>query len=454
MAFQSINPTTGAVLETFEPTTPAALEGVLARADAASRAWRRQPYAIRAALLREAGRLLRERKSRYAKTMALEMGKPLPQGEAESEKCALACEYYAEHADAMLAPEERRTDASRSYVRFDPLGPVLAVMPWNYPFWQVFRFAAPALMAGNVGILKHAPNVSRCALEIEALFRDAGYPAGVFQTILVEPDVVARVIADDRVRAVTLTGSPRAGASVAEQAGRHLKKSVLELGGSDPFIVLADADVHAAARAAAEARLINSGQSCIAAKRFIVVEAVADQFLDAFGAALRQRTVGDPLQPGTDVGPQARIDLRASLHRQVEQSVARGARLVFGGRVPEGPGAFYPPTLLAAVNPGMPAFDEETFGPVAAVIRVRDESDAVRVANASVYGLGASLWTRDRERAERLAGEIDSGCVFVNAVVKSDPRLPFGGVKRSGYGRELSEYGLREFVNIKAVSIA
>ena len=454
MTFQSINPTTGAQLETFEATTPAALEVVLAQADAAWRGWRRRSDAARAVLLREAGRLLRDRKSRYARTMALEMGKPLPQGEAEAEKCALACDYYAEHAAAMLALENRRTEASRSYVRFDSLGPILAVMPWNYPFWQVFRFAAPALMAGNVGILKHAPNVSRCALELDALFRDAGFPAGVFQTILVEPDVVARVIADDRVRAVTLTGSPRAGGSVAEQAGRHLKKAVLELGGSDPFIVLADADVRAAARAAAEARLVNSGQSCIAAKRFIVVEAVANQFLDCFGAELGQRKVGDPLQPGTDIGPQARTDLRASLHRQVEESVARGARLLFGGRLPEGPGAFYPPTLLTAVSPGMPAFDEETFGPVAAVIHARDEGEAIRLANASAYGLGASLWTGDRERAERLAAEIEAGCVFVNAIVKSDPRLPFGGIKRSGYGRELSEYGLREFVNIKTVSIA
>jgi succinate-semialdehyde dehydrogenase/glutarate-semialdehyde dehydrogenase len=309
-------------------------------------------------------------------------------------------------------------------------------------------------MAGNVGILKHAPNVSRCALEIEALFRDAGFPVGVFQAIFVEPDVVARVIADDRVRAVTLTGSPRAGASVAERAGRHLKKTVLELGGSDPFIVLADADIAAAARAAAEARLVNSGQSCIAAKRFIVVAAVADRFLEAFGAELERRKVGDPLQPGTEVGPQARIDLRASLHRQVEESVARGARLVFGGRVPEGPGAFYPPTLLTAVGPGMPAFDEETFGPVAAVIRARDEADALRLANASAYGLGASLWTEDRKRAERLAAELDAGCVFINAIVKSDPRLPFGGIKRSGHGRELSTAGIREFVNLKTVYVA
>ena len=454
MTFQSINPATGDLLETFDETGAAALENVLARADMAWGDWRRQPYARRAKLLREAGRLLRERKSRYARTMALEMGKPLAQGEAEAEKCALGCDYYAEHAATLLDVDERPTEASRSYVRFDPLGPVLAVMPWNYPFWQVFRFAAPALMAGNVGILKHAPNVSRCALEIHELFRDAGFPPGVFQSIFVDPETVARVIADDRVRAVTLTGSPRAGSSVAEQAGRHLKKTVLELGGSDPFIVLADADVAAAARAGAEARLVNSGQSCIAAKRFIVVDAVANQFLDCFGAELGKRRVGDPLQPGTDVGPQARIDLRTTLHRQVEESVSRGARLLFGGRIPDGPGAFYPPTLLSAVSPGMPAFDEETFGPVAAVIRARDEGDAIRLANASAYGLGASLWTRDRDRAERLAGEIEAGCVFVNAIVKSDPRMPFGGIKRSGYGRELSDYGLREFVNIKGVWMA
>jgi succinate-semialdehyde dehydrogenase / glutarate-semialdehyde dehydrogenase len=454
MTFRSVNPATGDLLEIFEETGPATLESMLARADAAWRDWRRQSFAARAALLREAGRLLRERKGRYARTMALEMGKPLPQGEAEAEKCAVACDYYAEHAATMLAPEDRPTEASRSYVRCDPLGPVLAVMPWNYPFWQVFRFAAPALMAGNVGILKHAPNVSRCALEIEALFREAGFPAGTFQAVLVEPDVVARVIADSRIRAVTLTGSPRAGGSVAELAGRYLKKTVLELGGSDPFIVFADADLTAAARAAADARLVNSGQSCIAAKRFIVVEAIADQFVDSFGAELGRRKVGDPLLPGTEVGPQARTDLRASLHRQVQDSVARGARLLFGGRVPEGAGAFYPPTLLTAVSPGMPAFDEETFGPVAAVIRARDEAEALRLANASAYGLGASLWTRDRECAERLAGEIEAGCVFVNALVKSDPRLPFGGIKRSGYGRELSEFGLREFVNVKGVWIA
>jgi succinate-semialdehyde dehydrogenase/glutarate-semialdehyde dehydrogenase len=327
-------------------------------------------------------------------------------------------------------------------------------MPWNFPFWQVFRFAAPALMAGNAGVLKHASNVPRCALAIEEIFREAGFPRGLFATALVGSSAVAALIADPRIVAVTLTGSDSAGSKIAEQAGRVLKKTVLELGGSDPFIVLADADLAAAARTAADARLVNSGQSCIAAKRFIVVEAVADQFLERFLAELRSRRMGDPLARETQVGPQARGDLRDSLHKQVEESVKRGAKLLLGGEIPAGKGAFYPPTLLAAVDKGMPAFDEETFGPVAAVIRAKDEADAVRLANDSAFGLGASLWTRDRARAERMAKQIEAGAVFVNALVKSDPRLPFGGIKRSGYGRELSEYGIREFVNIKSVWIA
>ncbi len=451
MTIASINPATGELLETFPETSGAELDRILARAVAAFHDWSRCPLAARTRPLREAARLLRERKGRYARTMAREMGKPLAQGEAEAEKCAWACDYYAEHAEQFLAPVVRPTDAARSYVRFDALGPVLAIMPWNFPFWQVFRFAAPALAAGNAGILKHAPNVSRCALEIEQLFREAGFPDGLFRAVLLPNEAVAPVIADPRIRAVTLTGSDRAGSQVAQQAGQHLKKTVLELGGSDPFIVLADANLDEAARTAADARLLNSGQSCIAAKRFIVVEPVFDRFLERFVTAVAARRLGDPLAAGTDVGPQARADLRANLQRQVEESVRRGAKLVLGGRVPEGPGFFYPPSVLTAVTNGMPAFDEEVFGPVAAVIRVRDDADAVRVANASPYGLGAAVWTEDRERGERLAAELEVGSVFVNGLVKSDPRLPFGGVKQSGYGRELSEFGLREFVNVKSV---
>jgi succinate-semialdehyde dehydrogenase/glutarate-semialdehyde dehydrogenase len=454
MSIQSVNPATGEVLETFAETPPAEIERILAAAHAAFLEWRTVPFAARSERMREAARVLRAAKAEHARTMVLEMGKPIVQAEAEVDKCAWACEYYAEHAEAFLVEQPRETDASKSYVRFDPLGPVLAVMPWNFPYWQVFRFAAPALMAGNAGILKHASNVPRCALAIEKVFRDAGFPRGLFASVLVEPPAVATIIADSRIVAVTLTGSDRAGSKIAEQAGRVLKKTVLELGGSDPFIVLADADLAAAAKSAAEARLVNSGQSCIAAKRFIVVEPVADQFVERFVAELKSRRMGDPLARETQVGPQARMDLRDSLHHQVEESIRRGAKRLLGGEIPIGKGAFYPPTLLAAVDKGMPAFDEETFGPVAAVIRAKDDADAVRLANDSVFGLGASIWTGDRARAERMAAQIEAGAVFVNGVVKSDPRLPFGGIKRSGYGRELSEYGIREFVNIKSVWIA
>jgi succinate-semialdehyde dehydrogenase/glutarate-semialdehyde dehydrogenase len=454
MSIQSINPATDEVLESFEETSSVKLDNVLTGAHAAFLDWRNTPVATRARSMREAASVLRARRGGYARTMTLEMGKPIVQAEAEVDKCAWVCDYYADHAEGFLAEQPRETDASRSYIRFDPLGPVLAVMPWNFPFWQVFRFAAPALMAGNAGILKHASNVPGCALAIEEVFRDAGFPPGLFSTVLVGPSAVGQLIADPRIVAVTLTGSDRAGSQVAEQAGRALKKSVLELGGSDPFIVLADADLAAAAKTAADARLINSGQSCIAAKRFIVVEPVADAFLERFLDELRSRRMGNPLARETQVGPQARADLRESLHRQVDESIKRGAKRLLGGEIPAGKGAFYPPTLLAAVDKGMPAFDEETFGPVAAVIRAKDEADAVRLANDSSFGLGASLWTQDRARAERVAAQVEAGSVSVNGIVKSDPRLPFGGIKRSGYGRELSEYGIREFVNIKSVWIA
>jgi len=451
---QSINPATGDVVESFAETSRRELEGILDQSDRAFQDWRRRPWSERSRLLRVAAGVLRNQKSSYARAMALEMGKPLAQGEAEAEKCATVCDYYAEHGAAFLEQQPRDLDGTASFVRFDPIGPVLAIMPWNFPFWQVFRFAAPALAAGNVGLLKHASNVTRCALLIEEVFRDAGFPEGVFRSLILRNSAVGDVIADARVRAVTLTGSERAGSAVAEQAGHHLKKTVLELGGSDAFIVLADADLARAARTAADARLINSGQSCIAAKRFIVVDAVADRFEERFVAEMRSRVMGDPLAAGTEVGPQARVDLRTALHRQVQQSVRRGARLVTGGTIPSGAGAFYPPTVLLDVRPGMPAFDEEVFGPAAAVIRARDEADAIRLANASPFGLGAAVWTEDRARGRRIAAELDVGCVFVNALVRSDPRLPFGGVKRSGYGRELAEFGLREFVNIKSVAVA
>jgi succinate-semialdehyde dehydrogenase/glutarate-semialdehyde dehydrogenase len=454
MSIETINPATGEVLERFEETSAEAIERALAGAQATFREWRDVPFGERSRLMRRAAEVLRARKADHARAMTLEMGKPITQSDAEVDKCAWVCDYYAEHAEGMLAEQPRETDASRSYVRFDPLGPVLAVMPWNFPFWQVFRFAAPALMAGNVGVLKHASSVPRCALAIEEVFREAGFPRGAFTTLLIGSRAVGAIIADPRIAAVTLTGSDAAGRMVAERAGRELKKTVLELGGSDPYIVLADADVDVAARTAADARLLNSGQSCIAAKRFIAVEAVADRFIERFRDELASRRVGDPLARDTQVGPQARVDLRDGLHAQVAESIRRGARLLLGGEVPPGKGAFYPPTLLAAVDRGMPAFDEETFGPVAAVIRAKDESDAIRLANDSAFGLGAALWTRDRSRAERLAARIEAGAVFVNGLVKSDPRLPFGGIKTSGYGRELSEYGIREFVNIKSVWMA
>ena len=455
MSLRSVNPTDGSLVREYAETTSGEVAGALAAAARAFEAWRRTTFAERASVLRRAGVHLRERRSELARLMALEMGKPVAQGRGEAEKCAWVCDHYAEHAERLLAPEVVATDASKSYVAFEPLGPVLAVIPWNFPFWQVFRFAAPALMAGNVGLLKHASNVSGCALAIEELLHAAGVPREAFRALLVPSSRVGALVEAPEVAAVTLTGSTPAGRSIAAKAGSVLKKTVLELGGSDPYVVLEDADIEKTAETCAVARLVNGGQSCIAAKRFVVVEPVRARFEELLVERIRARRTGDPLQEGVHVGPQARRDLRDDLHRQVQASVARGARVLLGCTVPEGPGAFYPPSVLSGVVPGMPAFDEELFGPVAAVVAAKDEKDAIRLANHTVFGLGAAVFTRDLERGERIArNELAAGSCFVNAFVKSDPRLPFGGIRESGYGRELGIFGIREFVNVKTVYVA
>ncbi len=446
-----INPTTEEPLPTPPFTTEQEVENILLRAGESFQTWRRTSLTRRSAPMKSAAIVLRRQRDTLAKLMALEMGKPLLAGEQEVEKCAWTCDYFSDHAHEMLEPQETPTDAARSYVRYDPLGPVLAIMPWNFPFWQVFRFAAPALLAGNVGVLKHAPNVPGCALAIEAIFTEAGFPPGVFSSILIPNERAAAVIRHPAIRAVTLTGSERAGMAVAAEAGKALKKTVLELGGSDSFIVLEDVDVEAVAKAAAAARCVNGGQSCIAAKRFIVVESVAEAFETALTRAMGELIVGDPMQRATQIGPMARLDLLKNLHAQVEASISAGTRLLLGGKRLPRIGYFYAPTVLAGVRPGMAAFDEETFGPVAAVIRCRDSADAVRLANLSRFGLGTSIWTKNLALAESMAGEIEAGCVFINGAVKSDARLPFGGIKNSGYGRELATEGMREFVNIKTV---
>jgi succinate-semialdehyde dehydrogenase/glutarate-semialdehyde dehydrogenase len=453
MTLQSINPATGKLIESFEEISDAGLQAALARAEQAFRTYRKTSFTERAAWLRKAAQILEDEREKWARLMTEEMGKTYKAALAEAQKCAWACRYFAENGARFLADEAIETEADRSYVRYLPLGPVLAVMPWNFPFWQVMRFAAPALMAGNVGLLKHASNVSRCAVALEEIVRRAGFPASVFQTLLMGPARVARVIADDRVNAVTLTGSDVAGSKVAGEAGKHIKKTVMELGGSDPFIVLPSANLDAAVKTAVAARNINNGQSCIAAKRFIVHERVYEEFERRLVRALERLKVGDPMREDTDVGPLATAQILETVERQVNESLQAGARLLAGGRRLDGPGNFYAVSALADIPRRAPAYREEVFGPVALVFKVRDLAEAIGLANDSDYGLGSSVWTNDEAERRRCIDELEAGATFVNAMVVSDPRLPFGGVKRSGYGRELAREGIREFVNIKAVSI-
>lgn len=454
MTLASINPATGELRRSYPELPEAELEGKIALAARLFPRWRRSPFAERAALLRRAADVLDAGKRRFGELMTGEMGKPVSAAMAETEKCARVCRFYAGEGEKFLAPAQVETEAERAFVRFDPLGPVLAVMPWNFPFWQVFRFAAPALMAGNVGLLKHASNVPECALAIEEIFERAGFPPGAFQTLLVGSARVEGLIRDPRIAAVTLTGSEAAGQSVGRTAGGEIKKCVLELGGSDPFVVLPSADVPAAARAAVKARTVNSGQSCIAAKRFIVHRAAREEFRELFVAGMARLRVGDPLDPDTEVGPLATPAIREEVQEQVRRTVAAGARLVLGGSALPRAGNFFAPTVLDDVPDGSPAADQEIFGPVAALFPADDLDDAIRIANRSRYGLGASVWTRDPAERERLVAEIEAGSVFVNAVVQSDPRLPFGGIKKSGFGRELAREGIREFVNVKTVWVA
>jgi len=416
--------------------------------------WRQTSFSHRSKLMTNVADVLRVTKEEYSKLMTLEMGKPIAQSRAEVDKCAWVCEYYAENAEKFLSDELIATDALKSFVTFQPLGIVLAVMPWNFPFWQVFRFAAPGLMAGNAGILKHASNVSGCALAIEEVFHEAGFPENLFRTILVPSAQMEDVIRNEKIKAVTLTGSVPAGKAVAKSAGSVLKKTVMELGGSDPYIILEDADLEMAADTCVTARLINGGQSCIAAKRFIIVEKIYDKFEKLFVEKMKSKKMGDPFDESNYIGPQASVPLRDELHQQIEKSIELGAKLLIGGIIPEMEGAWYPPTVLSNVKKGMPAYDEELFGPVAALIKAKDEEEAIQIANDSIFGLGAAVFTRELKRGEMIAKEkIQASCCFVNSFVKSDPRLPFGGIKESGYVRELSSFGIREFVNIKTVFV-
>jgi len=453
MAMESINPATGERLKAFTPWSTAQLEQALASAARAAPGWQAAPFSERARVLRNVAEELRRNAADYSALITLEMGKLLKEARAEVEKCAWACEFYADHAAKFLQDEVIGSDAGKSYVAYLPLGTLLAVMPWNFPFWQVFRAAVPALMAGNTVVLKHASNVPQCALAIEEIFRRVELPAGVFQTLLIGPEQAERLIADPRIHAVTLTGSEGAGRKIAAAAGRELKKTVLELGGSDAFVVLSDADLDEAASVGVTARFLNAGQSCIAAKRFILVESIADDYIAKFKQKALALKPGDPMQADTTLAPLARPDLRDQLHKQVTDSIKAGAKAAFGCAPVNGKGNFYKPSLLDRVGPGMRAYEEELFGPVAVVLRARDEDDALRLANDNRYGLGGSVWTKDVKKGEAFARRMQSGASFVNGLVKSDPRLPFGGIKASGYGRELSVLGIREFVNAKTVWI-
>ena len=454
MAIQSINPSTEELIKTFNEFSKDQIITEIEKSYKAFLQWRDTTFTFRKKLMQNAAKVLKEKKEEYSRTMTLEMGKPIKQSYSEVEKCAWVCEYFAENAEKFLSKEYIQTDASESFVQYDPIGAILAVMPWNFPLWQVFRFAAPALMAGNVGLLKHSSNVPMCALAIEEVFTEAGFPSNVFKTLLIGSALAEEVIKHPKVAAVTLTGSDLAGRKVAESAGKNLKKSVLELGGSDPFIVLSGADLKTAAKTAVSARIINNGQSCIAAKRFIIEKKIAKDFEKLFTGLVNRLNIGDPLNEQNDLGPLAREDLLLDLDFQVKRSIELGAILLSGGKRLERPGYYYPATVLTNVKKGMPVYEQETFGPAAAIIIAEDEEDAIRIANDSEFGLGASLWTKDLNKAKNLAVKIESGSVFINGMVKSDPRLPFGGIKASGYGRELSHYGIKEFMNIKTVWIS
>jgi succinate-semialdehyde dehydrogenase / glutarate-semialdehyde dehydrogenase len=454
MAIASINPATGEQLKEFCSFDDSEIEKRLSRAEQAFRKYRRTTFTDRSVLLEATAELLFQEKKKFAEIITLEMGKLLHDSLAEIEKCARGCQFYAENGERFLEEEATQTDAAESYVLYQPLGPVLAIMPWNFPFWQVFRFAAPALLAGNVGLLKHASNVSQCALAIEKIFCRAGFDDGVFQTLLIEPEQVEKLIVDSRVKAVTLTGSEKAGSAVASTAAREIKKSVLELGGSDAFIVMPSADFECALSTAVKARTINTGQSCIAAKRLIIADEIYDEFLNQFVARMRALKVGDPMDEATQIGPLATEQILQGVHDQVQKTIAAGAKLLTGGNRIHGPGFFYEPTVLIDVPRESPAYREEVFGPVASIFRVHDANEAVELANDTRFGLGSSAWTNDREEQKLFASELDTGMVFINAMVASDPRLPFGGVKRSGFGRELGAAGIREFTNTKTIWIS